>query len=739
VFFLINRGGISRVLTVGVGSYGIACTACIGLIAMLSIGWITRHWTIVVLATALCLWAVLGLYVAAGNSVVTPAYVVSDVIRSAAFLILINHALQRLNGSTARPRDKHVDTAILLLSSALMLALGILSWTQHPDADFWRLIGHVGLSVAGLFMIENLLKASRPDALWSTKHLLIGAGAIYAFDLFYYTDALLLLRVDDTLRAAQPIIAVLAIPLILVSARRLQGVKIDLPVSRDLVVGTTALLASGIYILSIASIAYLIRELGWTWGPALQLIFLFGAAMVLLVLLSSTSLRHGGRRFIERNLFTFAYDYRREWLRLVESMAETQASERHEDPSLGQRALKTAAALIDADGGALFMRNANGNLHFKTSWNIALENRAPGNPPEALLTALSPAKPALIVDEAAPMAEALSDHPAIKEWLSAFRDPWVVLALIARNEVVGLALITRPRMRRHLTWEDLDILAIFAHQLGSYLAVEELARHVAEGEHFERMSKHVTFVAHDLKNVIGQLSLVLQQAKDHAHNPAFVSDTFLTIGDAVERMRRLMQKIQEDAGHTPTQPVNLQALINKISAAGRVDRLALPSDDIVIDAEPSILQALLDHIIDNAWEAVDAKAGKAADDTSLSRKAYLVVDPLEDTRTRVTLTLRRDDRHAIIEITDIGIGMTSDFIQTDLFKPFKSTKQAGFGIGMYQCRDSVEGWQGRLEVDSEPGKGTTIKVILPLAERDGIDTHILRTASGVERAREHAA
>jgi putative PEP-CTERM system histidine kinase len=719
------------VLTVGVGSYGIACIAFFGLAAMLSIGRITRHWTIVGLVASLSLWASLGLYTALERGEIVSAYVACDVLRSAAFLFLINHALQRLNGGATRPRGKHVVFAILSLSCALAASLAILSLTHHPDADFWRLIGHIGLSVAGLFFIENLLKASRPDALWSTKHLLIGAGAIFAFDLFYYTDALLLLRVDDTLRAAQPMITVLAMPLVLVSARRLQGVKIDLPVSRELVVGTTALLASGIYILSIAGIAYLIRELGWTWGPTLQLIFLVGAAMVLLTLLSSTSLRHGGRRFIERNLFTFAFDYRREWLRLVESMAATRARERLEGPSLGQRALKATTELMDADGGALFMQNTNGRLYFKTSWNIALENRAPGTPPKVLLTTLSPTKPALVVDEATLMSVGLGDDAEIKEWLSAFRDPWIVLALIARNEIVGLALISRPRMRRHLTWEDHDILQIFAHQLGSYLAVEELARHVAESEHFERMSKHVTFVAHDLKNVISQLSLVLQQAKDHAHNPAFVSDTFLTIGDAVERMKRLMLKVQEDAGQTPTRPVHLQALLDKVAAAGRIDRLALPPEAIVVDAEPATLQALIDHLINNAWEAVEA--------TSRSQKAHLIVSDLGKEAPRVSLTLRKDRQNAIVEITDTGIGMTGAFIETELFKPFRSTKRAGFGIGMYQCKDAIERWAGRLEVESELGRGTTITMILPLSETQEIDAKLLKTVADIEPAKEHAA
>jgi hypothetical protein len=324
--------------------------------------------------------------------------------------------------------------------------------------------------------------------------------------------------------------------------------------------------------------------------------------MVLLVLLASTSLRHGGRRFIERNIFTFAYDYRREWLRLVESMAGAPLQDAEvgedgrDDLSLDERALKATAALMDADAGVLFMRGSTGCLHQKSSWNLARGDQAPATPPAALLDALSTARPALVFDAAEPLQDGLAERPEIAAWLGTFRDPWIALALIARNEVVGLALITRPRMRRRLSFEDLDLLAIFAHQLGSYLTVEELARHVAETEHFERMSKHVTFVAHDLKNVISQLSLVLQQATDHAHDPAFVSDTFLTIGDAVERMKRLMQKVQEDARQTtPLEPVDLSALVKSAEASGRVDGVTAFADGLQVKAEPSVLRDLLEQ------------------------------------------------------------------------------------------------------------------------------------------------
>jgi hypothetical protein len=72
---------------------------------------------------------------------------------------------------------------------------------------------------------------------------------------------------------------------------------------------------------------------------------------------------------------------------------------------------------------------------------------------------------------------------------------------------------------------------------------------------------------------------------------------------------------------------------------------------------------------------------------------------------------------AFFEVTDHGCGMSEDFIRNRLFQPFQTTKQKGFGIGLYQCRQIVEAHGGRIEVVSKPGEGTAFKVHLPaLAE-----------------------
>jgi hypothetical protein len=63
--------------------------------------------------------------------------------------------------------------------------------------------------------------------------------------------------------------------------------------------------------------------------------------------------------------------------------------------------------------------------------------------------------------------------------------------------------------------------------------------------------------------------------------------------------------------------------------------------------------------------------------------------------------------------------MAESFVREELFKPFKTTKKKGLGIGLYQCRQIVEAHGGRIEVTSEQGIGSTFTVRLPLASPDG--------------------
>ena len=73
---------------------------------------------------------------------------------------------------------------------------------------------------------------------------------------------------------------------------------------------------------------------------------------------------------------------------------------------------------------------------------------------------------------------------------------------------------------------------------------------------------------------------------------------------------------------------------------------------------------------------------------------------------------------AIVRVVDDGCGMSPEFIRERLFRPFDSTKGAeGMGIGVYQAREFARKLGGELVAASEPGRGTTMTMTLPLAER----------------------
>jgi signal transduction histidine kinase len=84
---------------------------------------------------------------------------------------------------------------------------------------------------------------------------------------------------------------------------------------------------------------------------------------------------------------------------------------------------------------------------------------------------------------------------------------------------------------------------------------------------------------------------------------------------------------------------------------------------------------------------------------------------------RVKVDVAVDGHSVVCTISDTGSGMDEVFIRDRLFRPFDSTKGVhGMGVGAYQVRDIVRGAGGDIEVTSVPGRGTSFRVQLPLAD-----------------------
>ena len=86
----------------------------------------------------------------------------------------------------------------------------------------------------------------------------------------------------------------------------------------------------------------------------------------------------------------------------------------------------------------------------------------------------------------------------------------------------------------------------------------------------------------------------------------------------------------------------------------------------------------------------------------------------DDGEVRVSLDCKEDRVEILVE--DNGCGMDAAFVRDRLFRPFDTTKgDTGMGIGAYECKEYVSSLGGEIRVESQPGSGTSMRVILPLA------------------------
>jgi putative PEP-CTERM system histidine kinase len=230
-----------------------------------------------------------------------------------------------------------------------------------------------------------------------------------------------------------------------------------------------------------------------------------------------------------------------------------------------------------------------------------------------------------------------------------------------------------------------------SRQAASYLAQLRATEALLEARKFDAFNRMSAFVVHDLKNLVAQLSLMLKNAERHRANPEFQRDMQTTVEHVVGRMNGLLLQLR--TGATPVEKPRLVALgpiARRICAAsaGRPPiTLDLTADTTVFGHEDR-LEHVIGHLVQNALDATD-RGGN------------------------VTVRLGREEAFAYVEVRDTGVGMTPEFVRERLFKPFETTKTSGMGIGVYESSQYIAGLGGRIVVDSTPGVGTGVRVLLP--------------------------
>lgn len=88
-----------------------------------------------------------------------------------------------------------------------------------------------------------------------------------------------------------------------------------------------------------------------------------------------------------------------------------------------------------------------------------------------------------------------------------------------------------------------------------------------------------------------------------------------------------------------------------------------------------------------------------------------------DTGGELMIRTARQGRRAVVTINDTGRGIPPERLAT-LFQPYQSSRSGGMGLGLATAKKIIEAHKGSISVHSEPGKGTSFTIDLPLSEED---------------------
>ncbi|MGB5639257.1 MAG: XrtA/PEP-CTERM system histidine kinase PrsK [Sedimenticolaceae bacterium] len=678
--------------------YGLAGLAFFFLFLLLLTGWRARfqgsHLMLAVACSAA--WSLAAAaqagYGVPGLDVVWAA----EVVRNLVWIFLLIRLLQPFaEGNALYVRMLgYVRLACLVLGLLMLVMLvDIPQLVAHlrPSAvrQEFSLIGQLLYSVLGLALVEQLYRNTPVEVRWGIKYLCFGLGALFIFDFYLYTDALLFHRLDGAIWSARGFVNLMAIPLIGITAARNPDWSLPVFLSRRMVLHSTTLFSAGLYMLLMALAGYYIKLYGGEWGGVFQIAFLFGAIIVLVALLFSGQFRARTKVFLNKHFFSYRYDYREEWLRMIDLLAD-----RRVDKPLSERVIWTLAEVVESSGGLLWLRSEKGDYRHRARFNCQ-------HPAEPMVDANEPMVPfmenqrwVIDIDEFREAPDVYGDLE-LPDWALGNADAWLIVPLVHDAKLLGFVMLLQPRAPQSLNWENLDLLKTVGMQAASYLALNQAAEALAEARQFEGFNRLSAFVIHDLKNLIAQLSLVAKNAARHKHNPEFIDDAVGTIENAVLKMNRLMAQLKSADITGESRPIDLveelRSVVSAKSNGKPVPILRLGVDTVRVSAEPDRLSSVLGHVVQNAQDATPPDG-------------------------EIELALRVSGDQAIVEVRDSGSGMDAEFIKSRLFRPFDSTKGlTGMGIGAYECREVIVALGGQVVVESTPGKGTVFRVMLPIA------------------------
>lgn len=555
---------------------------------------------------------------------------------------------------------------------------------SHESILFLRDVGYYFYFALVLYLtyplvsLERLYSTLGRQARWTVKFELVGIGTIIATQLFFYSQGLLYRSLDFSFLPVRSLGLAIGISLILYSLRRKRH-RPQIVLSRRAAYRSVVILVVGIYFLALGVAGEGMRYLGpYSQRYFLALLALIGAVILVILILSET-VRRRIKVFISKNFYRDKYDYRAHWLGFTQRLSQNGINGR-----IQEEILAFFCETFSVHGALLYLRlGEHGDFQPIASYGrFCPAASLPGN--GELIDFLQERRWVLDADALEPGSDLKFEN------LFAQQDIQFVVPLFVDGHLQGLILLGAPiDSGERFSFEDYDLMKVMAAQAMAVLHNQKLADQLSREREMAAVGKVTAFVMHDLKNTLSNLALVVENGRQYLDDPEFQQDMLETLDKSVERMKGLVDRLKDLEGRKTLdlEQVNLLELAVGATEEIQSQHLKLTGKPVMCRADRFELTRVVENLIFNA---LDASHGEGPVELEVGQAGM-----------------------AYLRCRDYGCGMSEAFMRDRLFKPFETTKKKGFGIGLYQCWNIIEAHGGRIEVESQEGRGTTFTVWLP--------------------------
>ena len=539
--------------------------------------------------------------------------------------------------------------------------------------------------------LEKTFRAAVGTMRWRIKFVVLGLSVIFGAKIYTCSQAVLYSGLNVSMSTISAMALLLGCALIGLSYLRAGLVEIDVYPSHVFLYSSITVILVGIYLVIVGILARVVVAVGGdTDFPIKALIVMLGVLSLSLLLLSNR-LRQATQRFVSRHLKRPFYDYRKVWNLFTQETARAA-----DEKDLSATAAKLISDTLNALSVTIWLLDEN-RLKFAASTTLPSDRQLLERNEKF---------------DASPVVSAFQTHPdpfdldrSTEPWAAALREQnsatfregghRICVPIVAGDQALGMILLADRVNGIPFTLEELDLLKCIGNHLAASLLGIQLTQKLMVLKEHEAFKAVSTFFAHDLKNAASTLSLMLRNLPVHFDDPEFRQDVQRGISKTVDHMNHLINRLsllrQQPEIKSVASDLNkvVTAALSKWppSPGVEISSNLLPIPTLLFD--PEQIESVVTNLILNARDAVGQRG-------------------------RIHVETGHQNGWAILTVSDDGCGMSSEFVRDSLFRPFKSTKKDGTGIGMFQCKTVIEAHRGKMEVESELGKGTSFRVLLPI-------------------------